>query len=102
MPASLPPSHIPAVAGIGLRTPHVAELTARRPTAGWLEVHAENYMNRGPGAAALEKLAGYYPLSVHGVGLSLGSARGIDRDHLFRLKDVCDRFEPKLVSEHMA
>src|SRR5438874_3904667 len=102
MPAPLPPSQIPAVAGIGLRTPHVAELVERRPTVGWLEVHAENYMNRGPGAYALERLAGHYPLSVHGVGLSLGTARGIDRDHLMRLKDVCDRFEPELVSEHMA
>jgi uncharacterized protein (UPF0276 family) len=102
MPALLPPSLLPAVAGIGLRTPHVAELLERRPTVGWLEVHAENYMNRGPGAAALERLAGHYPLSVHGVGLSLGTARGIDRDHLARLKEVCDRFEPRLVSEHMA
>jgi uncharacterized protein (UPF0276 family) len=102
MPAPLPPSALLAVAGIGLRNPHVAELLERRPTVGWLEVHAENYMNRGPGALALERLAGHYPLSVHGVGLSLGTARGIDRDHLNRLKEVCDRFEPRLVSEHMA
>src|SRR3954447_10560707 len=102
MPARTPPSPIPAQAGIGLRSPHTAELLEHRPTIGWLEVHAENYMNRGPGAAVLEKLAAHYPLSVHGVGLSLGTARGLDRDHLARLKDVCDRFEPKLVSEHMA
>src|SRR5262245_63131082 len=101
MPAPLPPSPLPAVAGIGLRSPHVAELLERRPTVGWLEVHAENYMNRGPGGVALEKLAGHYPISVHGVGLSLGTARGIDRDHLSRLRDVCDRFEPRMVSEHM-
>jgi uncharacterized protein len=102
MLAPLSSSQIPAAAGIGLRTPHVAEVLERRPTVGWLEVHAENYMSRGPGSFALEKLAGHYPLSVHGVGLSLGTARGIDRDHLMRLKDVCDRFEPKLVSEHLA
>jgi uncharacterized protein len=101
MPA-FSPSSIPAQAGIGLRSPHTAELLERRPTVGWLEVHAENYMNRGPGALALEELAAHYPVSVHGVGLSLGTARGVDRDHLARLKDVCDRFEPKLVSEHMA
>jgi uncharacterized protein len=102
MPTSLPSPAIPAVAGIGLRNPHVAELLERRPTVGWLEVHAENYMNRGPGTLALEKLAGHYPVSVHGVGLSLGTACGLDRNHLTRLRDVCDRFEPKLVSEHMA
>jgi len=102
MPTSLPSPAIPAVAGIGVRNPHVAELLERRPTVGWLEVHAENYMNDGPGALALEKLAGHYPVSVHGVGLSLGTACGLDRNHLTRLRDVCDRFEPKLVSEHMA
>ena len=79
MPTSHPSPAIPAVAGIGLRNPHVAELLERRPTVGWLEVHAENYMNRGPGAYALKRLAGHYPLSVHGVGLSLGTARGIDQ-----------------------
>ena len=95
-------STIPAVAGIGLRHPHIAEILARRPAAGWLEIHAENYMNGGPAAQALEKIRGHFELSVHGVGLSLGSATGIDPAHLARLKAVCDRFQPKLVSEHLA
>ena len=95
-------STIPAVAGIGLRHPHIAEILARRPAAGWLEIHAENYMSGGPAGQALEKIRGHFELSVHGVGLSLGSATGIDPAHLARLKAVCDRFQPQLVSEHLA
>jgi len=96
------PLAIPASAGIGLRSPHIAEMLTRRPSAGWLEVHAENYMGDGAGVEALERLRQIYPLSVHGVGLSLGSAGGLDRDHLERLRRVCERFEPDLVSEHLA
>jgi uncharacterized protein (UPF0276 family) len=61
-------------------------MLTRKPSAGWLEVHAENYMGGSAGVAALEKLRQTYPLSVHGVGLSLGSAGGIDPDHLERLR----------------
>ena len=93
---------IPATAGIGLRSPHMKEMLSRRPSAGWLEVHAENYMGDGAGVDALEKLRETYPLSVHGVGLSLGSARGVDQSHLQRLRKVCERFQPDLVSEHLA
>ncbi|MET3518291.1 MULTISPECIES: MNIO family bufferin maturase [Mesorhizobium] len=93
---------IPASAGIGLRSPHITEMLTRRPSAGWLEVHAENYMGEGAGVEALERLREIYPVSVHGVGLSLGSARGLDRDHLERLRKVCERFQPDLVSEHLA
>lgn len=93
---------IPASAGIGLRSPHIAEMLTRRPSAGWLEVHAENYMGDGAGVEALERLRQIYPLSVHGVGLSLGSAVGLDRNHLERLRKVCERFQPDLVSEHLA
>ena len=96
------PLAIPASAGIGLRSPHIAEMLTRRPSAGWLEIHAENYMGDGAGVEALETLRQTYPLSVHGVGLSLGSAGGLDRDHLERLRKVCQRFEPDLVSEHLA
>ncbi|TGS64988.1 DUF692 domain-containing protein [Mesorhizobium sp. M3A.F.Ca.ET.174.01.1.1] len=102
MSAVFLPLAIPASAGIGLRSPHIAEMLTRRPSAGWLEVHAENYMGGGAGVEALERLRETYPLSVHGVGLSLGSARGLDRDHLERLRKVCERFQPDLVSEHLA
>jgi uncharacterized protein (UPF0276 family) len=77
-------------------------MLTRRPSAGWLEVHAENYMGDGAAVEALERLRQIYPLSVHGVGLSLGSPQGVDRDHLERLRKVCERFQPDLVSEHLA
>lgn len=102
MPNKLPTLPIPQAAGIGLRSPHIAEMLSRRPSAGWLEVHAENYMGDSAAVAALENLRETYPLSVHGVGLSLGSASGVDRDHLERMRKVCVRFEPDLVSEHLA
>jgi uncharacterized protein len=102
MPRKLPILPIPQAAGIGLRSAHIAEMLSRRPSAGWLEVHAENYMGDSAAVSALETLRQTYPLSVHGVGLSLGSASGIDRAHLERLRKVCERFEPDLVSEHLA
>ena len=71
MPKQPIPLSIPAAAGIGLRSPHIGEMLSRRPSAGWLEIHAENYMGDGPAVAALERLCETYPLSVHGVGLSL-------------------------------
>jgi uncharacterized protein len=97
------PSHaLPSVAGIGLRQPHMADMIDRRPAVGWLEVHAENLTQDGPSATAVEQLRSRYPLSVHGVGLSLGSAAGIDRAHLARFKAVVERFEPAMISEHLA
>ena len=98
----MPRSPLPPIAGIGLRGPHLAQILKQRPSAGWLEVHAENYMNSSPATAALERVRKDYTLSVHGVGLSLGSARGVDRAHLDRLKLLCDRFQPAMVSEHLA
>jgi uncharacterized protein (UPF0276 family) len=95
-------SALPLQAGIGLRSPHMADILARRPSAGWLEVHAENYMGHGPASAALETVRGHYVLSMHGVGLSLGSAAGIDRAHLARLKATVERFQPAMVSEHLS
>jgi hypothetical protein len=97
-----PSNPVPNAAGIGLRSQHVGEMLSRRPSAGWLEVHAENYMGGSAAVDALEKLRETYALSVHGVGLSLGSASGLDPDHLERLRKVCLRFQPSLVSEHLA
>ena len=88
--------------GIGLRSPHVGEILATRPAVGWLEVHAENYMGGGPAVRALERLRRDYPVSIHGVGLSLGTAGGLDGAHLERLAAVVERFEPVLVSEHLS
>lgn len=102
MPKTFPTHPMPCAAGIGLRSTHIAEMLSRRPATGWLEVHAENYMGQSAAVDALEKLREVYPLSVHGVGLSLGSASGLDRAHLERLRLVCQRFQPAIVSEHLA
>ena len=94
---------IPAQAGIGLRHPHLPELLAAPPVAAWLEVHSENYLAPGgPRVAALERLRRDYPLSCHGVGLSLGSALGLDCAHLARLQAFYHRLEPGLISEHLS
>jgi uncharacterized protein (UPF0276 family) len=97
-----PAQPMPVKAGIGLRAPHMAEIMADRPAVGWLEVHAENYMGFGSAFRALERLRRDYPLSLHGVGLSLGGADGIDEAHLARLKRLTDSLNPFLVSEHLA
>lgn len=88
--------------GIGLRCPHFEEIVATRPAIGFLEIHAENYMGGGRMPARLEALRRRWPISVHGVGLSLGSAKGIDDRHLERLARLVERIEPDWVSEHLA
>ena len=93
---------LPIRAGIGLRSPHVAEVLATRPALPWLEVHPENYLGGGPAARALDALRRDYPLALHAVGLSVGSADGVDRRHLGRIRSLADRVEPALVSEHLA
>lgn len=92
----------PAAVGIGLRAPHVGELIASRPRIGWLEVHTENYLGGGPAARALARLRAEYPIALHGVGLSLGSAEGLDAGHLGRVADLARRMEPALLSEHLS
>ncbi len=89
-------------AGIGLRSPHVTEIATTRPRLGLLEVHAENYMAGTPALGRLLDLRRDYPVSLHGVALSLGSAEELDRRHLGRFKALIDRLEPMLVSEHLA
>jgi hypothetical protein len=90
------------VAGIGLRSPHVAQVRHERPAVGWLEVHSENYfVDGGSALSALEAIRADYPVSLHGVGLSLGSADALDASHLARLKRLVARIEPALVSEHL-
>jgi uncharacterized protein (UPF0276 family) len=99
MPAS---TALPISAGIGLRAPHVARVRAERPKLGWLEVHSENYfVDGGPAIAALEAIRRDYPISLHGVGLSLGSADALDAGHVARLKRLIARIDPGAVSEHL-
>lgn len=92
----------PTGSGIGLRTPHVGDIVETRPPVPWLEVHAENYMGGGPAVRTLERLRSDYPISLHGVGLSLGSAGGVDTRHLERLAKLVERLDPALVSEHVS
>jgi uncharacterized protein len=89
-------------AGVGLRLPHVASIAAARPPLGFLEVHAENYMAETAALDRLLELRCTYPVSIHGVALSLGSTEELDRIHLGRFKALIARVEPMLVSEHLA
>jgi uncharacterized protein len=94
---------IPAQAGIGLRAPHHHVLLTNRPSIAWLEVHSENFFGTG-GQPLTELLAvrDHYPVSLHGVGLSIGSADPLNKAHLRKLKHLIDVIEPGLVSEHLA
>jgi uncharacterized protein (UPF0276 family) len=99
--APLAPGPIPATAGIGLRSGHHAQVIADRPDIGWLEAHTENYFqDGGPGVRALLRVRESYALSLHGVGLGLGSVDPLDREHLRRVRAAIQRYEPALVSEH--
>jgi uncharacterized protein (UPF0276 family) len=91
-----------AVAGIGLRAPHLAEVGRDRPATAFLEIHAENYLGGAPALAVIERLRGDYTLSVHAVGLSLGSAEGLDNEHLQRVAALMRRLQPAYVSDHLS
>lgn len=88
--------------GVGLRGPHIHELLDRQPDVGWLEVHPENYMADPAALAILDRVRAHYPVSLHGVSVSLGSANCLDIGHLTGLKSLVDRLDPFLVSEHLA
>jgi uncharacterized protein (UPF0276 family) len=90
------------VAGIGLRSPHVAEIGRDRPATGFLEVHAENYLTASPALEAIERLRRDYDFSLHAVGLSLGSAEGLDEEHVARVGALVKRLAPSLVSDHLS
>ena len=93
---------LPVAAGIGLRAPHVCEVLERRPPVAWFEVHSENYFADGGAAlAALDRVRADYPVALHGVGMSLGSADPLDREHLAKLARLAARIEPAAVSEHL-
>lgn len=88
-------------AGLGWRQPHYRELLERRPALGFLEVHSENFFGDGGAAlAVLERGRAEYPVSLHGVGLGLGSAAGLDEGHLEQLARLVGRIEPVRVSDH--
>jgi uncharacterized protein (UPF0276 family) len=94
---------LPPHAGVGFKPEHFAEIAQRPQAIGFFEVHAENYMgDGGPPHAQLTHIRKSYALSLHGVGLSIGSAQDLDRAHLARLTLLCDRYQPESFSEHLA
>ena len=96
-------SNLAASAGVGFKPAHFRDILAVAQPIGFLEIHAENYMGAGgPPHAQLGALRERYALSVHGVGLSIGSMHPLDRDHLARLRMLCDRYAPESFSEHLA
>ncbi|MBM3564198.1 MAG: DUF692 domain-containing protein [Alphaproteobacteria bacterium] len=98
-----PASSLPARAGAGFKSAHFADIEAAAPGVGFFEIHAENYMGAGgPPHAQLMRLRRDFPLSIHGVGLSIGGAEPLDREHLRRVKSLVDRYAPAAFSEHLA
>lgn len=97
------PAPIPTRAGIGLRTPHFREILQTLPDLGWVEAHSENFFgDGGQPLYFLERIRAHYPVSLHGVGLSLGGTDPLDRAHLARLRRLVRRIDPGLVSEHLS
>jgi uncharacterized protein len=97
------PRTIPPRAGVGLKPEHYRTILETDADIGFFEVHAENYMGAGGSPHRyLSEIRNRYPLSLHGVGLSIGADRRLDRDHLQRLKQLIERYEPGLFSEHLA
>ena len=102
-PQTAATGRIPARAGAGFKTAHADAILNDAYRVGFLEVHAENYMGEGGHPhRILSRMRADFPLSIHGVGMSIGAPRGLDRDHLLRLKALVERYEPGLVSEHLA
>jgi uncharacterized protein (UPF0276 family) len=96
-------SALPMHAGVGFKPEHFDAIMSAPRQVGFFEVHAENYMGEGgPPHRRLEALRVRYPLSLHGVGLSIGGSRPLDREHLKRLASLRRRYEPGLFSEHLA
>ncbi|ABE65205.1 protein of unknown function DUF692 (plasmid) [Nitrobacter hamburgensis X14] len=94
---------IPARAGVGLKAEHYQHILDHTPNIGFFEVHAENYMGAGgPPHRYLTQIRELYPLSLHGVGLSIGGTMPLDNEHLKRLSSLIARYQPGLFSEHLA
>jgi uncharacterized protein (UPF0276 family) len=99
---SFQPPCLPAIAGVGLRAPHFREVLDTWPEVGWFEVHSENFFGAGgEPLRVLEAVRQRYPVSLHGVGMSLGSSDELSCRHLDKLKRLVQRIEPAAVSEHL-
>jgi len=98
-----PPDHLPFAAGVGYKPQHFSNILWGDTPVKWLEIHAENYMGAGGRPIAqLRHLSEQFPISVHGVGLSIGGEGALDKDHLARLKHLIDWLQPASFSEHLA
>ncbi|KXJ55949.1 MAG: hypothetical protein AXW12_09280 [Thalassospira sp. Nap_22] len=96
-------TQLPERAGVGFKAEHAQDIFGTAPAVSWFEIHPENYMVAGgPRLAMLEELCAHYPVSMHGVGLSLGGGEPLNKNHLADLKRLVDRFNPAMVSEHIA
>ncbi|SMN11466.1 Uncharacterized protein conserved in bacteria, NMA0228-like [uncultured Candidatus Thioglobus sp.] len=88
--------------GIGLRHQHLQQVLNEKPDINWLEVHSENFFYDNLATYQLEQIAQQYPLSLHSIGLSLGSTDALNQQHLQNLKNAIERFKPDLVSDHLS
>lgn len=89
--------------GVGLRSPHIHQILSERPDIGWLEIHSENYFTvNSPARQQLRAIADHYPISCHGIGMSLGSADELDRQHLSQLIQLVNDINPIAVSDHLS
>lgn len=96
-------SGLPASVGLGLRHQFADELANGAARADFVEIHAENYLSEGgPSLTLLDRIVEHFPLSIHGVGLSIGSPEPLDGDHLAQIRRLCDRADPLVFSEHLA
>lgn len=103
VPAYAQSSNLPARAGVGLKPEHFRKIVETWPDLGFFEIHAENYMvDGGPFHHYLARIRGNYPLSIHGVGLSIGGETALDLTHLDKLTALIDRYSPQSFSEHLA
>ena len=93
---------VPRRAGLGLRLPHLMEVVATRPSVEWFEIHPENFLASPHATELLFEITKYYRISVHSVGLSIGSVAGVDRVHMKRVRALVDAVDPIFVSGHLA
>lgn len=93
---------LPLAVGLGLRSPHIQQVISEKPQVAWWEVHSENYFAGGTPIAVLEKIRADYPISLHGVGMGLGSPHPVDANHLAQLKALVQRIQPHAISEHLS
>ena len=96
-------NHLPNAPGVGFKARHFDDLIATPGPVQWVEIHAENYMgDGGRPLAQLRALRNVMPVSLHGVGLSIGGEGPLDGAHLARLRHLCDWLNPASFSEHLA